>query len=62
MSYAAKGDYDTAIADYNAALKMNPRDALALYERGIAKQHQGDDTGGDADIQAAKKIDPHMGE
>lgn len=62
MSYAAKGDYDTAIADYNHALRLNAQDALALYERGIAKQKKGDDAGGEADIAAAKKINPHVGD
>lgn len=28
-------DYDSAIADYNKALEINPNDALALYNRGF---------------------------
>jgi tetratricopeptide (TPR) repeat protein len=58
---AAKGDYDTAIADYSAALKTNPRDAVALYSRGIAKKNKGDEAGGQADIDAAKQLDPKIG-
>jgi len=61
ISYAAKGDYDTAIAMYNKALRIDARDPTALYNRGVAKQHLGDDAGGDADIAAAREIDPNIG-
>ena len=47
---------DEAIADYDAALKINPQRAYSLYGRGLAKQRKGDQTGGDADIAAAKAI------
>ncbi len=45
-----------AIADYDAALKINPKLPGALYGRGLAKQKTGDQAGGDADIAAAKAI------
>ena len=45
---------DEAIADYDAALKLNPKMAASLYGRGLAKQKNGDQAGGDADIAAAK--------
>jgi tetratricopeptide (TPR) repeat protein len=47
---------DDAIADYDAALKINPKQVGALYGRGLAKQKKGDQAGGDADIAAAKAI------
>jgi tetratricopeptide (TPR) repeat protein len=47
---------DEAIADYDAALKINPKQVGALYGRGLAKQKNGDPAGGDADIAAAKAI------
>ena len=31
-----KGDYDAAIGDYNAALRLNPNDATAYHSRGTA--------------------------
>jgi hypothetical protein len=46
--------FDEAIADYDAALKLNPKMAASLYGRGLAKQKNGDQAGGDADIAAAK--------
>jgi tetratricopeptide (TPR) repeat protein len=52
-------EYDRAIADYNQAIQLNPNDATALYWRGKIKQLKGDTSGGDADIAAAKKIDPN---
>ncbi len=54
-----KGDLDRAIADYDQAIKLNPNDAAALLNRGAAKKQQGDQSGGEADIAAAIKIDPN---
>jgi Flp pilus assembly protein TadD len=50
------GSFDKAIADFDAALKLNPRMADTLFERGVAKRRQGDTAGGDADIASAKQI------
>ena len=33
------GDYYGAISDYNKAIEINPRDADAYYNRGIAKDN-----------------------
>jgi tetratricopeptide (TPR) repeat protein len=49
---------DLAIADYDAALKLSPQLASALYGRGEAKRIKGDAAGADADVLAAKHIDP----
>jgi hypothetical protein len=48
--------FDKAIQDYNAALRVNPRLAVSLYGRGISKMKLGD-AKGQADIESAKKID-----
>lgn len=45
-----------AIAQYDVALKLNPKLAGALYGRGVAKQRKGDAAGGSADLAAAKAI------
>ena len=37
----AKGDYDRAIADYNEAIRLNPKYALAYTNRGNAWRQQG---------------------
>ena len=45
-----------AIADYDAALKIEPKLAEALYGRGVARKRNGDSADGEADIAAAKAI------
>jgi tetratricopeptide (TPR) repeat protein len=54
--YLRLGRLDEALADYDAALKANPRLADSLYGRGLAKRKKGDHAGGDADIAAARAI------
>jgi tetratricopeptide (TPR) repeat protein/predicted aspartyl protease len=56
------GDYDKAIDDYAAALKINPQSAAALYGRGIAKIRKKKNAEGEADIAAAEKIAPKISE
>ncbi|MDR0878460.1 MAG: tetratricopeptide repeat protein, partial [Treponema sp.] len=36
ISFANKGDYDTAIADFNDAIRLNPNLASAYYQRAYA--------------------------
>jgi tetratricopeptide (TPR) repeat protein len=60
-AYDDKKDYDHAIADYNQAIQLDPKDAGAYFSRGLAKRLKGDNSGGDADIAAAKTIDPNIG-
>ncbi len=56
FTYLRLGEFDKAIADYNTVLKFNPNHAGSLYGRGLAKQTKGDNTGGEADIRAAKAL------
>jgi hypothetical protein len=49
-------NFSVAIADFNAGLRLIPTDPEMLYGRGLAKQKNGDKTGGDDDIAAAKSI------
>jgi len=58
--YRAMGDTARAIPDLDNALKISPRNAKALYQRGLAKSAMGDQAGGEADIAAAKAIDPDV--
>ena len=46
FTYLRLDQFDSAIADYNAALKIDPKLASALYGRGLAKQKKGDSAGG----------------
>ena len=58
--YFNTGDNVDAVADFNKAIKLDPKDAKALYGRGLAKRRKGDATGGDADMAAAKALDPDV--
>jgi Flp pilus assembly protein TadD len=42
------------------AVQLDPKDAKALYARGLAKRRNGDATGSDADMAAAKALDPDV--
>jgi hypothetical protein len=50
------GQFAAAAADYDAALRLDPGLATALYGRGLAKVKSGDADGGGADMAAAKAI------
>lgn len=54
------GDYEKAIADYDTAIQLRPKDAWSLYGRGIAKIRKGKRSEGEADITAATQIAPDM--
>jgi tetratricopeptide (TPR) repeat protein len=56
FTYLRLGKFDEAIADYNAALKSNPKLASALYGRGLAKQKKGDTSGGQVDMASANLV------
>ena len=49
--------YRDAVRDYTAALDLRPNQAYALYGRGLARKASGD-SGGEADLAAAKQLDP----
>jgi hypothetical protein len=48
--------YGPALADFEAALKIDPKSSYALYGRGMTKLKRGDTAGGNADIAAATKL------
>jgi hypothetical protein len=54
------GEVDRALADYEAALKIDPRLPGALYGRGMARLRKGDKKGGETDIAAAKAMRPEI--
>ena len=55
-------DFDRAIADYSAALKLQPRSAVALYGRGLAETHKQKTAAAEEDIAAATALAPHIAE
>jgi tetratricopeptide (TPR) repeat protein len=54
------GDYDKAIGDYDASLKLEPNRAWTLYGRGLAKLKKNQRAAGEADIAEAVKIAPKI--
>jgi tetratricopeptide (TPR) repeat protein/predicted aspartyl protease len=56
------GDYDKSIADYDDALKLAPKNAWALYGRGVAEMRRKRVPEGRADIAAATAIWAPVGE
>ena len=62
LAYTDKGEYDHALADFGVVLQFNPKSALALYARGLTLLKTGDTGAGNADIVAAKAIDPDIAE
>jgi tetratricopeptide (TPR) repeat protein/predicted aspartyl protease len=54
------GDYDKATADYDAALKLQPNSAWALYGRGLVKLKKNQRGEGDKDMAEAVKIAPSV--
>ena len=53
-----QGEYAKAIEDFNDALKLQPKNALALYGRGVAKSRRHNDNSGQSDIDAAEALAP----
>jgi tetratricopeptide (TPR) repeat protein len=62
IAYENKGRYDFAISDFDEAIRLDPADVFAYYNRGIAKQKIGDIASGKEDIARAKKLDPEIGQ
>lgn len=56
--YDEKSDYDLAISDYTAALKINPNYTRAFFNRGLAFVHKGDYDRGIADYDQAIRLNP----
>jgi tetratricopeptide (TPR) repeat protein len=52
------GDFDKSIFNYDAALKIRPKNAWTLYGRGLAKLKKNNRSEGEADIAEAVKIAP----
>ncbi len=56
--FSLRGDLDRAIADYDAALKVDPALADALNGRGVAWRAKGDRRKALSDFDAALKLKP----
>jgi len=54
-------NYDAAVSDYEAALRVDPKLPFALYGRGLARLRN-EDPAGEADITAAKALQADIAE
>ncbi len=59
-AYLRDGDFDDAIADYNQALKVDPKIPESLFGRAVAYAGKGDMTSAERDIVAARQLNPDV--
>jgi tetratricopeptide (TPR) repeat protein len=52
------GEYDKAIADYTEAIRLNPNDAHAFYNRGLARAKKNELNEAIEDYTKAIRLDP----
>jgi tetratricopeptide (TPR) repeat protein len=57
-AYQTKGDFERAIADYNEAVRLDPKSARAFTDRGSAYQTNGDLERAITDYDEAIRLDP----
>ena len=60
LVFLRMGDYDKSIADYDASLKINGKNAWSLYGRGIDKLRKQKTADGNADIAQATAAWPQI--
>jgi tetratricopeptide (TPR) repeat protein len=62
LAYADNGEYELSLRDFDVVLRFNPKNALALYARGLTLLKAGDMEAGKSEISAAKAINPDIAE
>ena len=62
LANADRGEYELSLRDFDFVMRFNPRNALALYARGLTLLKRGDTEAGKKDISAAKAINPNIAE
>jgi tetratricopeptide (TPR) repeat protein len=62
LAYADKGEFELSLGDFDVVIGVNPRNALALYARGLTLLKKGDTEAGKIDIGTAKAINANVAE
>jgi tetratricopeptide (TPR) repeat protein len=62
LVHIRRGRFAEAIADYDAALALEPGKADSLYGRGLARLRLGDRAAGEADLAQARALRPRIAE
>jgi tetratricopeptide (TPR) repeat protein len=62
LANADKGEYEQSLRDFDVVTQFDPRNALALYARGLTLLKKGDTEAGKIEISAAKAINPNIAE
>ena len=57
LEYLENGDYDSAIANYTHAIRLNPNDAIAFLWRGDVYLDKGDYNSAIADYETALRFE-----
>lgn len=60
LALSRRGRSQAAIEDFDAALKLDPFFALALYQRGIVYQNLGQSIRAEQDLQRARQLNPRL--
>jgi len=59
-AYVKTGDYDRAIANFNEAIRRDPKYAFAFSQRGLSYSRKGDYDRAIADLNEALRLDPKI--
>ena len=55
-AYRAKGKHNKAIADFTEVIRLDPKNAKAYWNRGVAYSETGERAKADEDFARAKKL------
>ena len=58
--YLRLGKYKKALSDFDRSIEYRPESAWSLYGRGLTKTRLGDAAQGEADLTAARKVQPDI--